>query len=561
MKTILFTLLFGALSFFSIGQINFNTSNSGIIDNDIYSITIDANNNKWIATWHGASKFDGTNWTNYTKINSGIASDSLSSIAIDLQGNVWFGTIGSGVSKFDGSNWTTFTSSDGLAGDDVRGIAIDNLGNKWFATINGVSKFNDTIWSTFLPGEDVLSVAVDLNGNVWIGEYNQGIKMYNDTLWTTFNNSFLNDSTILSISIDNQNNKWFGTQNGGYTIFDDISWTNSLLAGFSIFSIQFGQDGHIWFGTENGVKEFYNNIWTNYLYGPIRTVVIDSQNNKWIGGIGNGANGLTLISDCGIPMEQSICFVEFDQNSLKNKINWSSVLPSNIDSIRVYNEISTGVWDLLGSVSSSQSYFIDQNSSPLNQSYSYKISMCGCGNESALSQAHTTITLFAAYDIGTNTYGFTWSPYIGLTVPNYYLYGVSASGTETMLGSVPGNQYFYNIVNPFPGFIKYFVGFNTPACDTKANYLVKSNYVSSITSINEYPELISPIVIYPNPVSDFLIINSELEIEKIEIRDIANRMILNTKTKLINCSEISNGIYFINIYSTQGSLSYKFIKE
>ena len=112
---------------------------------------------------------------------------------------------------------------------------------------------------------------------------------------------------------------------------------------------------------------------------------------------------------------------------------------------------------------SNPEHFIDINSNPFNQSYSYKISVIDtCGNKTDSSTTHTTITLDVSYVPITNTYGFTWSPYIGLTVPNYYLYGITSSGTDSIIGSVLGNQYFYNYTNPYPGFKKYYVGFNTP---------------------------------------------------------------------------------------------------
>ncbi len=80
------------------------------------------------------------NWIAYTTTN-GLANNNVSSIAIDKQGNKWFGTA-AGVSKFDGTNWTTYNTSNGLVCDSVNTIAIDAQGSKWFGTENGVSKFD-----------------------------------------------------------------------------------------------------------------------------------------------------------------------------------------------------------------------------------------------------------------------------------------------------------------------------------------------------------------------------------------------------------------------------------
>ena len=38
----------------------------------VNSIAIDGSGNKWIGTWNGLAKFDGTNWTVYNTSNSGL---------------------------------------------------------------------------------------------------------------------------------------------------------------------------------------------------------------------------------------------------------------------------------------------------------------------------------------------------------------------------------------------------------------------------------------------------------------------------------------------------------
>jgi hypothetical protein len=203
----------------------------------------------------------------------------------------------------------------------------------------------------------------------------------------------------------------------------------------------------------------------------------------------------------------SICYVEFDTISQKNKILWDTP-PSETDSIYIYSEVSTNNYTLIGKVPAMQTYFLDMGSNPQNMSNSYKISVKDiCGFEGALSDNHKTITLLSAYDQPTNTYGFTWSAYEGLPVANYMLYGITSSGVVMQIGSVPGNTYFYNYPNPDTMFVKYFVGFNTPNCNAKTDHLVRSNYVASMTVDIEETES-RHFVIYPNPVTNELIIES-----------------------------------------------------
>ncbi|MBS1783397.1 MAG: T9SS type A sorting domain-containing protein [Bacteroidetes bacterium] len=187
--------------------------------------------NKWFATWgSGISKFDGTNWTTFNTSNSGLVNDTVLSITIDAQGNKWFGTA-AGISKFNGTTWTTYkTGNSGLTNNYVISISIDTLGNKWFGTWGGgVSKFNGTTWTTYkmnnsgLPNDTILAIAIDKKGNKWFATFGGGISKFNGNTWITYNtsNSGLVDDNTYSILIDAQNSKWFGTFGGGVSKFDD----------------------------------------------------------------------------------------------------------------------------------------------------------------------------------------------------------------------------------------------------------------------------------------------------------------------------------------------------
>jgi hypothetical protein len=286
----------------------------------------------------------------------------------------------------------------------------------------------------------------------------------------------------------------------------------------------------------------------------------------------SASNSVTITVD-SLPAKVSICYVEFDTSTYKNSIIWATNLPANIDTVHVYNEVSTNVWKRIGSVPATQGYFIDVNSNPFNESYSYKISAKDtCGNEADTSSLQTTITLLATYDFGTNTYGFTWSPYQGLAVPNYFIYGIDGSGMDSLIGTTLGNQYFYNYTNPYLGFIKFFVGFNTPSCTytgrvnsktvTSGEHLVRSNYVqSTITGINEHNSLNNLISVYPNPVTNNLQIQTGLQIKNIEVTDVTGRLLFTSTLRTIDCSNFAKGVYFTRVTTEKGVVVKKFVKE
>src|SRR5664280_2681423 len=86
------------------------TTNNGLVNNYVTAIAIDKQGDIWVApaaaiayppyAHLGAMEFDGKKWTVY---NPSADYDEIESIAIDAQGNKWFGT-DNGVFKFDGIN-------------------------------------------------------------------------------------------------------------------------------------------------------------------------------------------------------------------------------------------------------------------------------------------------------------------------------------------------------------------------------------------------------------------------------------------------------------------------
>jgi hypothetical protein len=71
------------------------------------------------------------------------------------------------------------------------------------------------------------------------------------------------------------------------------------------------------------------------------------------------------------------------------------------------------------------------------------------------------------------------------------------------------------------------------------------------------------IVIFPNPVRDILHINTDANIEQIEIYNIQGQLIKteNTNTAEISTMDLSSGLYLLRITSDMGISTHKFIKE
>lgn len=83
---------------------------------------------------------------------------------------------------------------------------------------------------------------------------------------------------------------------------------------------------------------------------------------------------------------------------------------------------------------------------------------------------------------------------------------------------------------------------------------------TDITNVNNDS---SKMLVYPNPADNFITITTELKIKKITIIDVAGKEIksFNQSNKVIDVSDLSNGIYFIQVYSDTEMVTQKIIKQ
>ena len=301
----------------------FNTSNSGLRSNSINSITI-MNNDKWISTGLGLSKFDDFNWITYTTSNSGLPDNNIHCVAIDSNGNVWIGTDG-GLTKFDGANWenfNTFNSSlpvnqiskisinnngeiwmatsqpsnliihfidrnnivvydnettgiPAMSGVSINGIAFDNSNNKWFAHNFGLTKFDNSNWTT-VSSYSFFSLNIDKNGILWGGS-GFDLAKYDGVSVNLVSTGL--DEAIISTTIDSKNNIWIGTEHTSLGTYHE-GGVNADINGTVV-----DYTGHI---LTKGTAYLFNNT---KLYGGYDTVSITS--------IENGKYSFKNIANCG----------------------------------------------------------------------------------------------------------------------------------------------------------------------------------------------------------------------------------------------------------------------
>jgi hypothetical protein len=112
-------------------------------------------------------------------------------------------------------------------------------------------------------------------------------------------------------------------------------------------------------------------------------------------------------------------------------------------------------------------------------------------------------------------------------------------------------------------------GFYLQLIDVNSDNSLASNWVASsneVLSTNEFDNNEVNFIIYPNPAEEKLMINSEQTIQKIAIFNLLGQQIktfqVNFKSGEINISELSKGIYFLNLKFKNGnSISTKIFKN
>lgn len=139
--------------------------------------------------------------------------------------------------------------------------------------------------------------------------------------------------------------------------------------------------------------------------------------------------------------------------------------------------------------------------------------------------------------------------------------------TETGIANTVFVQKTYNFTPPSTGTYYFRFLHNSPANAVGTHALIVDNFnVSEVLSAKDF--LFSKISVYPNPATNVVNISNadNININNIEIVDINGRVIKVVTPKTIstieiNISDLTSGVYFMNIKTNEGSTTKKIIKE
>jgi len=97
---------------------------------------------------------------------------------------------------------------------------------------------------------------------------------------------------------------------------------------------------------------------------------------------------------------------------------------------------------------------------------------------------------------------------------------------------------------------------------TAQNTDITETIVNCALSVDDVTNSALDVVVFPNPTSDFLTLDSSLQIKNVEFFTLKGEKVKETTSSRIDMSEMSVGLYLINVYLDNGKMiTKKILKE
>ncbi|NJO90792.1 MAG: hypothetical protein HC831_18870 [Chloroflexia bacterium] len=314
---------------------NFTTYNNNPHDrtslpsDEVSALYLDKRGFLWVGTYNGLAKFD-----HYTEKfqNYFINEDSIHyykpvrALVGDESGKIWVGTSGNGVMVIDANTGTYPKELNAIlaakiGNEYVYALALDSHNNLWIGTEgNGIEVFNIKTFdvktyntrNSALRSNWILAIFEDSKENIWIGTRGGGLSVFNAKKNEFISNLHIEsiEDEIYSFAQGRDSSLWIGTNYGGLITYNyknqQFSKHTTYAAennfkGKRIRALFSDKDGNIWLG----IHQLGISLMKNYNY-PFRQsnirlpdeiqankisilgILIDSQQNLWIGTDGNG---------------------------------------------------------------------------------------------------------------------------------------------------------------------------------------------------------------------------------------------------------------------------------
>ena len=287
-------------------------------------------------------------------------------------------------------------------------------------------------------------------------------------------------------------------------------------------------------------------------------------------------NETFTIGQIPIYNDLEICYITSDEEDFtKNRIYFNSAGNYNVATFEVLRETSAvNEYESIGFVLPSEDSFLDNTSNNQQQQYKYKVrSVDACGINSDLSSEHYNTLLQANLAAG-GSVNLSWSAYFGVEYSTFYIYRSINNADFELLNAIPSNQFTFNDTNADTDAndYRYYVAIIIDDCgdsgrSSVSTVTLKSNLLSIVDGSlsNQEVNFEGEINIYPNPTNDIINLSypDYLQINKIELYNNLGQLIHrgNSSVNKISLEGSAQGVYFVKIYSSEGIINKRVIKN
>jgi len=281
------------------------TQNNGLLNNDIWKIFSDRENNLWFASkQNGVSKLASQRFYTHSEY------EGVDRIIQSRDGSYWIGA-NKGLIVMNGSKISTYTKKDwNQTIDKITSITEDKNGTIWIGTDLGLLKFNgkqfvriqsDNIYDKL---NYIYDIYIDNAGGILLGTKEGLAKVINGSIkqvdWAGLPRNF-----VYNINQDNTGNYWIGTENGLYM------WDGKKIIrygekhGFNAkqaFRIIKGLKRELWIASDAGLYKFENEAFTQVsekeglAANQVQSIAIDKEGIIWAG-FSNGIDRIQVLAN------------------------------------------------------------------------------------------------------------------------------------------------------------------------------------------------------------------------------------------------------------------------
>ncbi|WP_347157165.1 two-component regulator propeller domain-containing protein [Pontibacter chitinilyticus] len=282
-------------------QYNFRnwTLEDGLPQSQVNDILQDNQQQLWLATRGGVSRFDGSTFRTFTK-QQGLSSNNVSCLLQDSKGRIWAGTSDHGLNLYTNQGFKRYGGSNGLPDTGIHAMAEDKMGRVWVASEQGLYYLvgDRFMQDLSLPAQAYTALLITATNDVWVGSKSDGLyHVGGQPRHYTVRNSALPGNNITSLIL-HQDIVWVGTTVGLARISDSSLKTYKLPGSVAFANVSsFVEDGYgnLWIGMANsGLLKLQDNSLTHITRANglrtnhINTLATDVEGNIWIGTDGYG---------------------------------------------------------------------------------------------------------------------------------------------------------------------------------------------------------------------------------------------------------------------------------